>query len=623
MVKLNKEQLKAVNTLDGNLLIIASAGTGKTTTIVERYVNLVARNNYEPSEILMTTFTNKAAKDMIQKIMSRTKKIPAYIGTMHSIFLRILRNHHSLVLPNPNFTIIDDPDKKKIIKLILIDKKINPKADNINYLLRSISKFKNRGISADYLESGIQTTGKGGKIKELADDEILLISSSLKAIVPEIYKKYDVYLRAHNMIDLDDILLLTLQLLSKHEEVKNIYKGRFKIIMVDEAQDLNFVQMDILKLLQNNNLCLIGDDCQNIYEWRGSSNDLVFKFNKHYNTITLKENYRSTDNIISAVNKTIETMKFKINKELKCTREEGAEINTESFYSFEEEAGFLASEVKKLLKRKINKEDIAVLFRTNNIGKTIEREFLKNKIPCHLSKSKNFFERKEVKDMLSFLKLKVNGRSKVDFERVVLLLNGFGKTKLDKIEWLAEAHKCSIVEALGNISELSFNENIKSQLNSLRLALSDTKANPLRTFIDFFKYDEMLSKKDEDKAEDKMENINVLIDLFKGYEYTPEGIKNFLDGLIEIEKKENDKNKVTLSTIHSAKGLEWRHVFLACCNDGILPYHNGELSKIMRDSELRLFYVAISRAKDFLTITHSEFNGWKEMYPSEFLSIIE
>lgn len=623
MINLNKEQLKAVNTLNGNLLIVASAGTGKTTTIVERYVNLVANNNCEPNEILMTTFTNKAAKDMIQKIIARTKKIPAYIGTMHSIFLRILRDNHNLVLPNPNFTIIDDPDKKKIIKLILADKDIDTKADNINYLLRSISKFKNRGISSDSLESGIQTGKPGKKIKELADDEILLVSSNLKAIVPEIYKNYDSYLRIHNLIDLDDILLLTLQLLNKHEEVRNKYKGQFKILMVDEAQDLNFVQMDILNLLQNDNLCLIGDDCQNIYEWRGSSNDLVFKFNKHYNTITLKENYRSTENIVSAVNKTIETMKFKINKELKCTREKGAGINIESFYSFDEEVEYLASEVKKLLKKKINKGDVAVLFRTNNIGRAIEREFLKNKIPCHLSKSKNFFERKEIKDILSFLKLKVNPKSRVDFERVALLLEGFGKTKLNKIEELAEKHKCPIVETLDHISELNFNEKIKSQLNGLRMLLSDVKSNPIRKFISFFKYEELLSKKEEGKAEDKKENIKVLVDLFNGYEYTPEGIKSFLDGLIEIEKKENDKDKVILSTIHSAKGLEWKHVFLACCNDGILPFHNGELGTIARDSELRLFYVAISRAKDFLTIIYSEFNGWKEMYPSEFLDIIE
>jgi len=625
MLKLNKEQIKAANTVKGNLLIVASAGTGKTTTIVERYANLVAKHGYKANEILMTTFTNKAAKDMLEKIKARTSLIPNYIGTMHSLFLRMLRSHSALVLPKSNFTIIDDPDKKKIIKQILAEKKIDTKADNVKYILGNIGKFKNRGISADYLESGIKTDEKK-VLKEMMEDELLSISPSLAIIIPNIYKQYEHYLRQHNLIDLDDILLLTFQLLDRNKDIKDKYREQFKIIMVDEAQDLNFVQMNILNLLQNDNLCLIGDDCQNIYEWRGSSNDLVFKFNKHYNTITLKDNYRSTKNIISAVNKAIDSMNFKIDKELKCTREKGAEIGVESFNSFDEEVDFIVSEVRKLLKKKAKKDEIAVLFRTNNIGKAIEREFRRNKIPCHLSKSKNFFDREEVKDALSFLKLKVNAESKIDFERVVLLLEGFGKSKLAKIEGLASKHKCSIVEALDHVNELKFNEKINHSLITLRAALKDTKKNPIQTFMSFFKYEEMLSRKykdDEDKVEDKLENVKVLFDLLSEYDFTLDGIRDFLDSLIEIEKKEKDKDKITLSTIHSAKGLEWKHVFLACCNEGILPYYNEELSKLAWDSELRLFYVAISRAKDFLTLSYSTFNGWKETYPSRFLGIIE
>ncbi|MBW2975555.1 ATP-dependent helicase [Candidatus Woesearchaeota archaeon] len=623
-IKLNKEQKKAVNTEKGNLLIIASAGTGKTTTIVERYINLVSKYKYKPDEVLMTTFTNKAAKDMIGKIASRTKKLPKYIGTMHSLFLRMLRDNSDEVLPSKNFTIIDDPDKKKIVKLILAGMGIDGKADSVKYILRNISKFKNRGISSDYLESGTSTTEEK-EIKELADDEILLISPKLKEAVPQIYKKYDSYLRRHNMIDLDDILLLTLRLFNKSTDVKDKFREQFKAIMIDEAQDLNFVQMQILNLLQSNNLCLIGDDCQNIYEWRGSSNDLVFKFNKHYNTITLKDNYRSTRNIISAVNKTIQTMRFKINKELKCTRESGAKINIESVYSFDDEIGLITQKVRNLIKKRIKKEDIAVLFRTNNIGKKLEREFLKNKIPCHLSKSKNFFEREEIKDILSFLKLKVNTSSIVDFERVTLLLSGFGKSKLKKLEELSDKHKCTIIESLEHIDEINFSNKLKEELSILKCLFKERR-DPINQFLSFFKYEDYISKKykdDNKKMEDKLENIKVLSNLLQNYSYDANGIRQFLDELLDIEKKEKDKNKVTLSTIHSAKGLEWRHVFLACCNDGILPFHNGNLGNITRDAELRLFYVAISRAKDFLTVTHSEFNGWKEIYPSEFLDIIK
>ena len=623
-IKLNKEQKKAVNTEKGNLLIIASAGTGKTTTIVERYINLVSKYKYKPNEILMTTFTNKAAKDMIGKIASRTKNLPRYIGTMHSLFLSMLRDNSDEVLPSKNFTIIDDPDKKKIIKLILANIGADGKTDSVKYILRSISKFKNRGISSDYLESGI-TTNEEKEIKELADDEIFLINPKLKEAVPQIYKKYDAYLRHHNMIDLDDILLLTLKLFNKKTDIKDKYKEQFKAIMVDEAQDLNFVQMQILNLLQSDNLCLIGDDCQNIYEWRGSSNDLVFKFNKHYNTVTLKNNYRSTKNIVSAVNKIIQTMRFKIDKELKCTRDNGAKIDVESVYSFDDEIELIIQKVKNLIRKKIKKDDIAILFRTNNIGKKLEREFLKNKIPCHLSKSKNFFEREEIKDILSFLKLKVNPSSIVDFERVALLLSGFGKSKLKKLEELSDKHNCSIIGSLNHIDETNFSNKTKEDLSILKSLFKEGE-NPINQFLSFFNYKDYISKKykdDDKKIEDKLENVKVLSDLFQSYSYDAHGIKRFLDELLDIEKNEKDKNKVTLSTIHSAKGLEWRHVFLACCNDGILPFHNGNLDNLTRDAELRLFYVAISRAKDFLTVTHSEFNGWKEIYPSEFLEIID
>lgn len=622
MIHLNKEQVKAVNTTEGNLLIVASAGTGKTTTIVERYVNLVTKHGYKPDEVLMTTFTNKAAKDMIRKISNRTEKIPKYAGTMHSIFLRILRNHSGLVLPSQNFTIIDEPDKDKLVKQILAEEKVDAKADNIKYFTWWISRFKNRGILAEHLDSEV-TLHRRNETETMMDDQILSVNSRLRTLVPKIYKKYEKRLRDRNLIDLDSILLLAFQLLDEHKDIKEKYSRQFRSIMVDEAQDLNVVQIKILDILQNNNLCLIGDDCQNIYEWRGSSNDLVFKFNRHFNTILLKDNYRSTETIIAAVNKTINSMNSKIEKELNCTRERGNKITIESFSSFDEEIDFVMSEVKRLLRNKTPASEITVLFRTNQIGKALEREFLKNSIPCHLSKSKNFFERKEIKDILSFLKLKANPSSRIDFERVALLLEGFGKAKIEKIEELADMHKCPIAQALDFIPELKLSHELSRKLLGLKSLLRSTNTHPIKAFIDFFKYESLFHKSDPEKAEDKSENIDVLIELFKGHDYTTEGVIDFLDSLIEIEKKEDNKGKVVLSTIHSAKGLEWKHVFLACCNDGILPFYTQDLSILSRDSELRLFYVAISRAKDCLTITHSEFNGWKELYPSEFLEIIQ
>lgn len=619
--RLNKEQMKAVNQISGNLLIVASAGTGKTTTIVERYVNMVENHGFHPAEIMMTTFTNKAAKDMIEKISKRTKKIPYFVGTMHSLFLRILRDHATLVRKNRNFTIIDEPDKKRIIRQMMLEEGIVNRGDYIKYFLGRIGKFKNIGTPAETLEPELSDFTSADKIEVEMDDEIVKIDEKIKAASVKLYKKYDQYLKENNLIDLDDILLLTYRLLEEHRPVREKYSRQFKAIMVDEAQDLNVVQMKILELLQQDNLCLIGDDCQNIYEWRGSSNDLVFKFNEKYEKIVLKDNYRSTKNIIRAVNKTIDSMKFKIDKELICTRDNGNKITISTCNQFEDEIHQVVHKTKQLLKKGTDKGDIAVLFRTNNIGKLIEREFRKNKIPCHLSKAKNFMEREEIKDVLSFLKFKVNQDSFVDFERLCGLFQGVGKAKLHKIEQKTEEKKCTALEA---IKELKFNDPAKYNLERLSQALTK-EGNPIEVFLESFRYINYLSEKyktDTEKVEDKMENVKILLELYTGNENTLEGIKSFLDSLIEIDKKEKNKDKITLSTIHSAKGLEWKYVFLVACNEKTLPYYTENLTNLKRDSELRLFYVAISRAKDVLEISYSEWDKWRQKLPSQFIDII-
>jgi len=624
---LNKEQIEAVNFVNGNLLIVASAGTGKTTTIVERYANLIKNHNYKPNEILMTTFTNKAAKDMIKKIFERTGTNPPYVGTMHSLFLRILRENALSIFPSKYFTIIDDPDKKLIIKKILSENKIDSKSDSIRYFIAWISKFKNRAVFAENLDSemSLDDVKEEGIIEDLLDDEIIRIDPRLRKSVNKVYKKYEEELRKNNLIDLDDILLFTLRLFENNNDIKERYFKQFKAIMVDEAQDLNVAQIKILTQLQNNNLCLIGDDCQNIYEWRGSSNDLVFKFNENQNKITLTDNYRSGKKIIESVNKIIDSMSFKIDKQLNCTKDYKDELNINSFFNFYEELSFIVEKIKELLKKGISKEEIAVLFRTNRIGKSIERELRKNKIPCHLSKSKDFFEREEIKDILSFLKLKINPYSKTDFERLMVLLDGIGKIKIQKFEELAINRRCSYIDVLNYCNEFKINPATVKELNKLKSVIINNK-NPFTSFLKDFGYINYIKSKynyDQDRLKDKLENIGVLEDLFDKEKNTIEEIKNFLDSLIELEKKEKTRDKITLSTIHSAKGLEWECVFLASCNERTLPFYIKELTKSKMDSELRLFYVALSRAKKSLFISHYEESDWRtEIERSQFLDII-
>ncbi len=626
-IKLNEEQINAINTINGNLLIIASAGTGKTTTIVERYINLIKNQGYSPDEIMMTTFTNKATKDMIDKISKKTNKLPVWIGTMHSLFLRILRENASLILKNPNFTLItDDSEKKKIIRELANKERIKTKADDINYILRRISIFKGFGIFSENLVHDKELDSVEGikKQEELFEDEIIYISSGIENKKVLFYKRYQDFLKNSNLLDFDDILLYTLELFEKYPDIKERYSKMFKAIMVDEAQDLNVVQIRILNHLINNNICLIGDDCQNIYEWRGSSNELVFQFEEKHKKIILEDNYRSTGNIIQAVNKTIKSMKFKIPKKLKCTKEKGDKIIIQGFEDIEEEIDYIIENVKKI-KQKEPLHEIAILTRTNYIGKDIEREFIRNRIPCHLSKSKGFFEREETKDILSYLNLLVNPNSSIDFERLIKILPGVGKGSIIKIQDFVLKNNLNYIETLKKIDSININDQVKYSLRIILDSINES-GNPIEILLKNINYLKILENKyrnEELKLEDKFENIKLMLDLYVGYSYDIKGIKDFLDSLIEIEKKEKDNNKVKISTIHSAKGLEWKYVFLACCNEKILPYYKDKLTNIKRDSELRLFYVAISRAKEHLYITHSFRHKWQSLEPSQFLEVIE
>lgn len=631
---LNKEQLEAVNFVSGNLLIMASAGTGKTTTIVERYVNMVKNHGYKPSEIMMTTFTNKAAKDMVKKIVERTGREPPNVGTMHSLFLKIIRNYTKELGLSPNFTFLDDEaDKRKIVKDILAKEGIDARTDTVRYFVRWIGKFKNRGILAENL-SEMRTldegfTNAGELVEEELDDDTIRIDPALKRYVNKIYKRYQEELKKQNLIDFDDIMLLTFKLFDQHPDIRESYAKRFKAIMVDEAQDLNVVQKNILNLLKNNNLCLIGDDCQNIYEWRGSSNQLVFDFSESEKTIFLQENYRSEKKIIDSVNKVIKEMRFKIDKKLVGTKEGKGNVAIQSFATLEEEQEFIVYEVKKLLEQKVKAEDIAVLFRTNRIGKEMERELKKNKIPCHLSKAKDFFEREEMKDILAFLKLKVNPHAAIEFQRVFCLLEGLSKGTAKKFQHIAIEKHCSLVDALGFASELRLSEERTSEIMRFKALLDDFEKNPLFLFLNEFGYGKYLRQKYEheiDKLEDKVANIEVVKELYKEYGNSKEDVQAFLDSIIELDKKDKTSGKVILSTIHSAKGLEWEHVFLVSCNEGTLPYYQHELDELKRDSELRLFYVAISRAKKGLVISHyaiPAFGFGREQDRSSFLDIIE
>ncbi|MFW6283215.1 MAG: 3'-5' exonuclease [Minisyncoccales bacterium] len=339
----------------------------------------------------------------------------------------------------------------------------------------------------------------------------------------------------------------------------------------------------------------------------------------------MKDNYRSSEKIISNVNNIIKEINFKIDKKLQGTRGGGESIKVKSFQDLNEEMYNSLYEIKSLLQENESPDEIAILFRVNRIGKQLERMFRKHRIPCHLSKSKGFFEREEIKDILSFIKLKINPDSLFDFERLLEMIEGVGKTKILQLKNIANKNNISVRDSLKYSERINASPEVKEKLSKLYSHLKG-KENPIESFLVFFDYINKIREKyskDGEKLEDKLENIEVLKELIRDYEFNEEGLREFLDSLIEMEKKEKDKNKITLTTIHSAKGLEWKHVYLVGCNETILPSYKEELSKIKKDDELRLFYVAVSRAKDNLTISYSENNGFKELQPSHFLEIID
>ncbi len=625
-MRLNDKQKEAVEFVKGNLLIIASAGTGKTTTIVNRYVNMVENYGYTPEEVLMTTFTNKAAKDMIEKIKKSSDKVPRYIGTMHSIFLRFLRTNANYVGLSENFNILtDDNDKKKVLKEILRGLGVSDKYENVYYFTSWISKFKNKGILSEGLNEDGSLDGESGLVEELMEDEVLTVSGDLRKKVNVVYKKYQAYLKANGLLDFDDVLLYTLKLFEENKPILNYYRNKFKAIMVDEAQDINVVQIRILEMLENDNLCLIGDDCQNIYEWRGASNELVFDFSQNKKAIYLEENYRSKEKIIRAVNDTIKEMRFKIDKQLQCSRDVGEDIHVNFYYSLQHELKGIAGKVAELIESGVKEHDIAVLFRTNYVGKFFEKEMLRNRIPCHFAKSKGFFEREEVKDFLSFLRLKLNPDSELDFERVCRLVEGVGDVKIKLITEYARGEGIDLVEALNFYERFGIESLAGRNLVKLQELIKDMDGNPSFQFFEEFNYQGWLEHAysfDIRRLKEKRENVKLLKDLYQPYSDDANGIRRFLDELIDMEKNEDTEGKVILSTIHSAKGLEWKHVFLVCCNEGILPYYKEDLGAVKRDSELRLFYVAISRAKDQLYVSGSRSHNWNEYDPSHFLELV-
>lgn len=622
---LNEKQLEAVEMTHGPLLILAGAGAGKTKTITERVVQII-REGVEPRNILCVTFTNKAAKEMSERILSRLKEekmveevekniwfnvhLPT-IKTFHSLGLSILREHGKDLGFTKNLTVLDTSDTNQIIKSILIDLNLDPKIHDASKIRNAISREK----------TAWQTV----------DDYAKKVASYKMEIIEKVWRNYDIELKKQASVDFDDLIIKTIELLKSNESIRKYYKDKFKYIHIDEYQDTNNSQYELIKELLNEeekNICVVGDIDQNIYSWRGANLRNILNFEKDFpdgKVVLLEENYRSTKNILDLANISIQKNKARFPKNLFTNKSIGDEIEICPTFDEKAEADFVVKKIKEIVQeKKVELKDIAVLFRTNFQSRILEEAFIKNDVAYNLLGTK-FFERKEVKDVMSYLRASQNRNNLSDLKRVFETpKKGIGKATIIKI-FSGEINSLSASARQKVDLVFEFLDKIKNEIENGEKTLAE-----IITFIikESGIEEELLYGSSEDK--ERLENVRELVTLTKKFDtlHPGEAFAIFIDetSLKSDQDDEGKVNGVRLMTVHSAKGLEFDYVFVVGLEQDLFPHidiGNSKKSLEEEEEERRLFYVAITRAKKKLYLCFAEMRtiyGEKRVnIPSEFL----
>ena len=593
--ELNDKQKEAVLYNEGPLLIIAGAGAGKTKTLTAKIAYLIEEEHASPYSILAITFTNKAAKEMRDRIYaqigSEAKKLT--VSTFHSFGLKLIRDNVERLGYDRNFVIMDSDDSLTVVKKIIKDMGYDPKIYNPKAIRNKISSCKNEMMSAKAYER--------------------LAVSDYEKVVKEVYEKYDEKLRKNNSVDFDDLLLLPIELFKKNPDILEKYQELYQYILIDEYQDTNQAQYILNKLLseKNRKITCVGDDCQSIYSFRGANYKNILNFEKDYpdsKTILLEQNYRSTSNILDAANQVIKNNKMRKDKNLWTARGIGEKIKYYRAYNEQDEAQYVIRKIKELLKKDIEYKDIAVLYRTNAQSRVIEEELLKENLPYRVVGSFYFYSRKEIKDLIAYLRLIHNSKDNVSLLRVINTpKRGIGLKTIENLTIKADTEGISIYEAIETGKELEFKKLIER--------LKEVSENiTLTELIDKVLDSTGLKKELEDEgsleAEVRLENLEEFKSITKSFEER-EGLVSLEEFLLEIslisdvEEYKNDPNRISLMTVHSVKGLEFNHVFVVGLEEGIFPHMNSLMESSDIEEERRLCYVAITRAKDDLHLINT------------------
>ena len=589
---LNERQKEAVKITEGPLLVLAGAGSGKTKVLTTKVAYLILEKNISPKHILAITFTNKAAKEMKERILNMVGMIgyEIQISTFHSFGLSILKKHYEKLGLSKNFTILDSDDSNIVIKNILKDCNYD---ENYKAIKSVISNNKNALI--DSLEFA------------------RFVNNDYDEMILDIYEKYEARLKRNNSVDFDDLLMLPIVLFRKYPSILKEYQEQYQYILIDEYQDTNEAQYLLAKMISSKykNICVVGDDSQSIYSWRGSNYKNILNFEKDYpncQTVYLEQNYRSTKTIIEASNQLIKNNVHRKDKNLWTDNEQGLKIEYHTALNEKDEAYYVVQEINKLIDQNIKLSDIAILYRTNAQSQNFEKELVLSNIPYKVVGSVYFYNRKEIKDLMAYLKLIYNKDDDVSLMRIINVpRRKIGKTTLDKLKEKATNLNISLYDAIDSAKELEF-KNLIDYLSKEKDNM--TLTNFIELVLDKTGLIKELESENTIEAETRIENLKefktIAIQFEENY-----GIINLEDFLNEIslvaditEYKNNDG--ITLMTIHSAKGLEFDNVFVVGLEESIFPHLNSFDSQEQLEEERRLCYVAITRAKKRLWLVNAE-----------------
>ncbi len=633
--ELNEQQLAAVSSPPGPVLVIAGAGSGKTRTLTYRVAYLLDKG-VEPRNILLLTFTNKAAQEMLERVRALVPRDISEMwgGTFHSVGNRILRRHAEEVGFTKSFSIMDRDDQKSLMNTVIAECEIDtsvrrfPKPD---VLISMFSLIENTGVT---LEDLLET--RYPYFEEWAEE------------ISRVEKRYRQKKRQINSMDFDDLLVLTLQLLQSNDELRGLYRKRFQYVLVDEFQDTNHVQSELVDLLvgEHQSLMVVGDDAQSIYSWRGADMDNILSFPERYpkaEVYRIERNYRSVPEILDLSNAAIKANRHRFEKDLQAAREGGAMMP--ALVPLEDpnaQAHFVAQRILELRDEGVELEDVAVLYRAHHQSMTLQMELRNRGIPFQITSGLRFFEQAHIKDVAAFLRFVTNRRDEVSFKRMVSLLPGIGGKNADKLwrGWLATKWAASeeppacfseILESL-TVPKKSFShwEQLGHTLDEL--VTEEGFARPSEMIFSILEgvYDEVM-RESFDNYENRRSDLEELMSYADRFDDILEclaqlSLMSAVDGDPSGSKEELDREQVTLSSVHQAKGLEWKIVFVISLTDGMFP--NGRVldadDEYMLEEERRLFYVAITRARDELYLTYPQINpksysGDVIQRPSRFL----